>query len=297
MIRPEPQQLAPGLWRLGGHHIPAFLIRSRGRAALFEVGISAGASLVLAQLDHLGVAREEVDWIILSHAHSDHATGQQALLAGLPRAALVMSPASRRHLAKPGTLERFAAEDDFTGREIARREGSQFSPRPVESLLPRKVHAVEEDQELGVGDVTLRFLPGRGHAPGALVGWLPRWGVILASDSAGFVMQGRPQFPLFFVSYTQYQETVSRMRELGPEVLAPGHQECLRGPRVERYLAELARDLARFRDDIRRQARRRSQDELVQEIFARYYEKELAIYPPESIRECCRILVRRSLED
>ncbi len=297
MMPPEPRQLAPGLWRLGGHHIPAFLIRSQGRAALFEVGISAGAPLLLAQLDHLGVAREEVGWLILSHAHSDHATGQQALLASLGRARLLMSRASRRHLAKPGTLEQFAAEDAFTGREIARREGSSLVPRPVDSLLPGPVQTLEPDQELAVGDISLRFLSGRGHAPGALWAWLPRWGAILASDSAGFVVEGRPQFPLFFASYTRYRQAVLHMQELEPEILAPGHQQCLSGPRARDYLAALVEDMEQFRAEMRRRARAGSLQELGYEVFQRYYRKELAIYPPQTIRECCHILVRRSLED
>ena len=297
MSLPQPQRLAPGLWRLGGHHIPAFLIRSQGQAALFEVGISQGARLVLEQLDWLGVAREEVGWLILSHAHSDHATGQQALLRGLPRAVLLMSPASRRHLAKSGTLEQFAEEDVFTGREIARREGFGSAPEPVTSLLPGRVETVELGQALAVGDLSLEFLAGRGHAPGALLAWLPQAGAILASDSAGFLVEGRPQFPLFFVSYAQYQETVARLRSLGARVLAPGHQQSLQGEAVDRYLAALAADMEEFREQVRRRIQSRSQQEVAQEIFTRYYEKELAIYPPESIRECCRILVRRSLED
>jgi glyoxylase-like metal-dependent hydrolase (beta-lactamase superfamily II) len=156
---------------------------------------------------------------------------------------------------------------------------------------------VDAGRGLAVGDLRLELLPGRGHAPGALLGWLPQPGAILASDSAGFLVEGRPHFPLFFVSYAQYQETVARLRGLGAGVLAPGHQEYLEGVRVDRYLGDLAAHLAEFREQIRRRARSRPPEELAGEVFRKYYEKELAIYPPQSIRECCRILVDRSLED
>jgi len=292
-------RLAENVWRLGTHHLAYFLIRGRERSLLFETGVSVCAPLVLEQMAGLGAAPEEVDLAVVSHAHSDHAAGQEALLRRLPRARLVMTETSRRHLAKARTLELFADEDAFTGRELALREPGLNGSEPARTgrLLPEPLEIHEAGESLDLGGTRVELLAAEGHVPGGLLAWLPEQGVMLSSDSTGFVGRGRPRFPLYFVSFDAYWRTMEKIQKLRPRVLAPAHQEFFTGPAAERYLDDLARDLRRVRRDIRRQAHGPDDEALARRLFETYYKDELTIYPAESIMECCQLLVRRSLED
>jgi hypothetical protein len=40
----------------------------------------------------------------------------------------------------------------------------------------------------------------------------------------------------------------------------------------------------------------KDEEELAREIFDRYYRDELAVFAPEAMLDCCRLLVRRSRE-
>ncbi len=293
-----PRQLAPGLWRLGSHHVASYLMAGGERAAIFEVGVGATAPLVLAQVDSLGLARQRVEVVVLSHAHADHATGQAALLAGLPRAELLLSSASRDFLAKPGTAQRYAAEDGHTSPQVAGREGLAGGPWPLGPLLPGRPRVVAPGDELDLGGLRLRLMAADGHVPGGLICHLPEVGALLASDSAGFCARGRPGFPLYFVSHAQYLDTLATLAELGAGVLGLGHQDCFQGPAVAAFLGETRELLERERQSIRRgRAQGRDEEELASAIFRRYYLDELTVYSPENILACCRLLVRRSLEE
>ncbi len=141
------------------------------------------APVILAQLDQLGVAPEEVAYLVVSHAHSDHATGQEALLMGLPRAELVMSGATRDYLARPATPDEFLDEDLFSRRALATTGlWPPFQgPTPLRlRLLPAPPHLVAPGDSLDLGSLTVRFLGQEGHAVGGLR-LLPEWGALLAS--------------------------------------------------------------------------------------------------------------------
>lgn len=294
-----PQQLRPGLWLLGSHHLCLYLIKDQGRAALFEVGMSCTTPLVLAQLAQLGLAPEAIDWVVLSHAHSDHSAGARGLLAGLPRARLVLTAKSRELLSRASTLQRFSADDAFSSSKIKQREGlpepsawSRLKPLPGERL-----HLVAPGACLPVGSQRVDLLPGRGHAPGGLLAWLPAWGVFLASDSAGFRHPDRPGFPLYFVSHPEYMRTLRDIAARRPAVLGLGHQGALLGAAADRYLADTQAHLEAWHQKI--VARFRQSGDL-QEVgawlFVAFYRDELTVYGPANIAYCCDLLVRRSLQ-
>lgn len=298
-LSPAPQRLTCSLWRLGCVHMPSFLIRGQGEAAIFEVGVSASAGLVPAQLKALGVPAAEVTRVVVSHSHADHSAGAQALLAALPAARLVMTEACRRHLAKGPTLERFAGEDAFTSAEISRRELGRRWPdgRAVSELLPGPVETMEAGQAFDVGGVAVELIDMAGHVPGGLVAWLPGEGALLLSDAGGLSVGGRPFFPLYFVEHAGYRDNIARARGLAPELAAPGHQEHFAGPAAARYLDDLAETVeACHQRVLADRGRGLKPEEIASGLFDHYYVGELTVYPPENIRLCCRLLVKRSLE-
>ncbi|MFH1035360.1 MAG: MBL fold metallo-hydrolase [Pseudomonadota bacterium] len=292
-----PQRLSPGVWRLGSHLAAVYLLRGQERSAIFEAGLSVTAPLVLAQLDSLGLERREVSHLIISHAHADHAGGQAAFMAGLPRAVLSLSPGSRQFLQKPATAARFAEEDAFTAARVAARDGLEGSSPGCLPLLPPPLMDISPGNILDLGELAVHFLAAPGHAPDGLICHVPREGVLLAADSAGFCTHGRPGFPLYFVSYQDYQDSLAAIAGLEPAALGPGHQDCFLGPAAGQYLQATREHLeGQHRKILAGLARGRDPEDLARQLFDRYYHDELTVYGPESILNCCRLVVRRSAE-
>ena len=87
-----------------------------GHAAIVDTGINASVPLVQEALSTKGVRPEDVDFIMLTHIHLDHAGGASQLL---PNARLTVHPRGARHLADPSKL--WAATVEVYGLETAAR--------------------------------------------------------------------------------------------------------------------------------------------------------------------------------
>lgn len=101
--------LGYGIFALDSGYVrPAFdaihLIVEAGRAAIVDTGTSHALPRVLAALADLGLEASDVEWVILTHVHLDHAGGAGALMAALPRARLAVHPRGARHMIDPAKL-------------------------------------------------------------------------------------------------------------------------------------------------------------------------------------------------
>src|SRR5690348_8331265 len=85
-------------------HAAAHLIVESGRAAFVDVGTNDSVPYLLAALDELGIAREAVDYVLLTHVHLDHAGGAGRLMRELPRAQAVLHPRGAPHMIDPTKL-------------------------------------------------------------------------------------------------------------------------------------------------------------------------------------------------
>ena len=92
-------------WRDYGNGIIAFdagyvrpilaaihMIVDDGRVAFVDTGSNDSLPNALAALDKLGLGREAVDYVILTHIHLDHAGGAGSLMREFPNAKLVVHP-------------------------------------------------------------------------------------------------------------------------------------------------------------------------------------------------------------
>ena len=91
-----------------GFHRPCFdashLIVEDGRAAFIDVGTNYSIPGLLAELENKGVRREDVDHVIVTHVHLDHAGGAGEIMRQLPNARLAVHPRGAPHMINPARL-------------------------------------------------------------------------------------------------------------------------------------------------------------------------------------------------
>jgi glyoxylase-like metal-dependent hydrolase (beta-lactamase superfamily II) len=74
------------------------------RAAIIDTGTNHSVPLVLEALRRKGLAPGQVDYVILTHIHLDHAGGAGRFMRAFPNATLTVHPRGARHMADPGRL-------------------------------------------------------------------------------------------------------------------------------------------------------------------------------------------------
>lgn len=137
-------------------HAAAHVIVDSGRAAFVDVGTNHSVPYLLAALDELGLAREAVEYVLLTHVHLDHAGGAGLLMRELPRAQAVLHPRGAPHMIDPTKL--MAGSRAVYGERLDELYGT-LVPIPAE-----RVRVVADGERLCLGARTLELIHVPGHA-------------------------------------------------------------------------------------------------------------------------------------
>jgi len=156
------QTLAHGIHVIDtGFHRPVFdasyLMVEQGRAAFVDTGTNHSVPRLLAALDAAGLAPGDVDYVIATHVHLDHAGGAGLLMQQLPAARLVVHPLGARHLINPAMLIASACRV-YGEPEVTRSYGQ------VVGVAAERVLRTTDDMTLELAGRPLKFLDTPGHA-------------------------------------------------------------------------------------------------------------------------------------
>jgi glyoxylase-like metal-dependent hydrolase (beta-lactamase superfamily II) len=173
--------------------------------------------------------------MVLTHSHWDHILGPERL----PDVPVV----AHAHFA--ATLH---AHQEATLAMIARWE-LRFGYARAAPFRPPRLHAaIQDDQEIVVGDLALTLLHIPGHAADQMAIFAPRSGMLWAADTLSDA-----EIPMVSHRLAAYEATLARLAALPIQALVPGHgapttdrAEIRRRLDADRaYLDELRRRVAR----------------------------------------------------
>lgn len=138
-------------------HAAAHIVVDAGRAAFVDVGTHFSVPHLLQALEELGLSREQVDYVLITHVHLDHAGGAGELLAALPRAQALLHPRGMAHMIDPRQL--IEASRLVYGAERFDSLYGTIVPMPA-----GRVRAVADGERVRLGDRELLLLHSPGHA-------------------------------------------------------------------------------------------------------------------------------------
>lgn len=133
------------------------LIEDGGRVAIVDTASNDSVPRVLSALAELGRTVEDVDYLLLTHIHLDHAGGAGALMAQLPVARLVVHRRGARHMADPAKL--WAGTVAVYGEAQATQLYGELVPVPAHRIVE-----ADDGLELRLGGRVIEVLDTPGHA-------------------------------------------------------------------------------------------------------------------------------------
>jgi glyoxylase-like metal-dependent hydrolase (beta-lactamase superfamily II) len=138
------------------HYIASYILKGTDSTAIIETGPKCSIPNLLEGLRETGIEKEDIDYLLVSHVHIDHAGGAGTLMQHLPNAKLIVHPNGARHMINP---EKLWAASKQVLREVALAY-QKIEPVPAN----RVVNAVEGAVvDLG-GGIKLKVLETLGHA-------------------------------------------------------------------------------------------------------------------------------------
>jgi len=216
-------------------------IVENGRAVVIDTATVPALPRVLEALGAKGVPPENVDLVILTHVHLDHAGGAGALMARCPNARLTVHPRGARHVIDPGRL--LAATVSIYGAKHTRRIYGEVLPVPAARVIE-----TPEGTTLRWQGRELLFLDAPGHALHHVVVRDSASGHFFTGDTFGFSYReldvgGRQSaFPTTSPSQFDPQalhRSIERLMSFQPEAVYVTHFGQVRD--LERLAADLHR--------------------------------------------------------
>ncbi len=221
----------------------AYLLCEPDRAAFVEANTTTALPHLLGALEAAGYRPEQVEYVIVTHIHLDHAGGAGALMAACPHATLIAHPQSAPHAIDPSRI--VAGAREVYGEPTFRELYGEIVPVPAE-----RVRAMDHQQSLALGDRTLTFLHTRGHANHHFVVHDGRTGSVFTGDSFGILypaLQRNGPFAFPSTTPTQFDPqaahaSVDDIVRTGAPSVFPTHMG------EHRHVAQLADQLHRQLD-------------------------------------------------
>lgn len=226
-------QLASGVYRfpLLGDFINAFaFLEADGSVCLVDCGLKRAPARIVRALESIGRHPGDVQRILLTHAHDDHAGGAATMVERTSAPGVVAHEQDASYLAQGVT----PPTDPTAGRLFARRSGGAFAPVPVVG------HLADGEVIDVAGGLRVHHTPG--HTPGHVSLLHEPSGVLITGDAI-FNMANRRTWPMaaFCTSVAQNQRSAAVFADLDYRVAAFTHGPEIRDRAREQVRAFLAR--------------------------------------------------------
>ena len=195
-------ECAPGVFQLAGasRAAHAYLVRGTRRIALVDTGLPGTTGHLVAGLATLGLTPADIDLVVLTHEHVDHAGGA-AFFAGSSLIAAHAQAASKLVLA-----------DEFSLMNKLFDEAVQ--PFEVDIL-------VAEGSVIDLGGLRLDVIHTPGHCSGSICLYEPSRRLLLSADT--IMANGVVGGVLVSGNISDYIASLDRLSRLKVERLLPGH--------------------------------------------------------------------------
>lgn len=134
-----------------------YLVRRGDRTAIIETGTRHSVPAIMSVLSQLEIRAEQVDYVIATHVHLDHAGGVGLLMQELPDAQLIIHPKGARHMIDPAKLQ--AGTTAVYGEAAFQEMYGDLIP-----VDESRIRIAEDGDEILLGGKPLKFLDTPGHA-------------------------------------------------------------------------------------------------------------------------------------
>ena len=162
--------------------IAAVLVQSDGVNAIIDPGPTSTLETLRGTLQRQGLRVEDLNTILLTHIHLDHAGATGSLVKENPRLDVFVHEFGAKHMADPSKL--LASAGRLYGAEMDRLYGAVL-PVPEENLRP-----LAGGETVNVGKTKFSILYTPGHASHHLTYWDAQNRIAFVGDVGGITVEG-----------------------------------------------------------------------------------------------------------
>jgi 2-aminobenzoylacetyl-CoA thioesterase len=279
------------LWYLGREESGVYLLEGDSSSLILSGGMSYLAPVVESQLHAFGVDEGKIRKLMVLHAHFDHVGLVPFFRRRYPDLEIFASARGWEILRMPKGIETINA----FSRVVAERMGVTgcLEGRDLAWRDDVAGEAVSEGDIIDLGSMTVRIFETPGHSSCSLSAYCPEIRALFPSDGGGIPYE-EAIIPSGNSNFTQYQQSLEKMKPLDVEIFCADHYGYVTGPEAKTYISRSITAASEKRALIEAVYRRtRSVEETVKELVNETYAKHPTYFlPPEIYAGIYRQTVR-----
>ncbi|MEM3742067.1 MAG: MBL fold metallo-hydrolase [Nitrososphaerota archaeon] len=198
--------------------VAAYLIVGDKSSAIVDIGYASSLPKVLEELSGVGLKPIDIDYIIPTHLHLDHAGATSYFIENSKKSIVLCHPRAVKHFLDPSKL-------NASVREIYGDFASFFGlaePIPIENI-----RSVQDYERIDLGGVSLRFLYAPGHAPHQIVVYVEEDEALITGDAVSIetpsIPLRVPTTPPPSYNYIEAVETLNKLSKLKSRIILRPH--------------------------------------------------------------------------
>ncbi len=231
----RPGKVRDGLWFLGQEESCVYLLEGSETSMMVSGGMSYIVPDILNQFKTLRLNEGRITKQLILHAHFDHVGTIPFLKRRNPDLQVYGSARAWQLLGSDKvirTINRFS-------REAAERNGRKDVYESYDLDWDDKTtgQAISEGDVIGLGDLSVRIFETPGHSTCSITAYVPEMKALFASDGGGIPYKDRI-IASGNSNFTNYQESLERLKELDVEIVCADHYGYITGDEAKRFIRE-----------------------------------------------------------
>jgi glyoxylase-like metal-dependent hydrolase (beta-lactamase superfamily II) len=174
---------------IDGHYVreglaSCYLMIEEDKGAIIETNTNHSIPYIMEEIKKANLKPENIEYIIITHVHLDHAGGAGKLMEICKNATLLAHPRAAKHVIDPSRL--IASSIQVYGEENFRALYGD-----IISVPENRVRIMEDEEEITFGSRKLKFIYTKGHANHHFVIYDSKSNGVFTGDSFGIA------YPIF----------------------------------------------------------------------------------------------------
>ncbi len=268
------------------------LIISDETVLLMDTGYDFCADCALEKIAAV-LGDRQIDYILLTHSHYDHATGTGKIKRAYPDAQVVAS----KYAAEIFGRESACAVMKELNEVAARRAGVTDNVDAIDALAADVI--VQGGDRIRLADMTIRVMESPGHTQCSVCYFFEEEEMLVACETLGIAPTYPVLQPCYVISYKMTRDSIERARKLNPRHVFIAHYGLIPDADVATYFDRAAEAAKRVKDVVLEgYSQGQDKEEILNVLIDRFYIKEVErIQPVEAFCINYGVLIERTLAD
>jgi glyoxylase-like metal-dependent hydrolase (beta-lactamase superfamily II) len=293
----EPIEITAHFFQLGTPAFPAYLSMGE-QGMIIEGGTGPTYTIMVDQIESLGIDPQYIKYIVLTHTHPDHIGAVPHLQRAWPHIKLLASPLGAHILAKTELFKEFQLVDLGIAQLMKAKAEIDTLPAPIEDYAFAVDSVVKEGDRIDLGGgIVWNIFDTPGHSPCHISLFEEEEAILALGDASGFYVPEKDVFwPNYFESLERYCNSIRKLAALPAKRAVLSHNAVIEeGVREHLHKALIATE--QYHNELMYRVAQGDISEKIAMDKARFVDSLTDIQPFKVMYDLCKVLIKNSLNN